>query len=60
MKPQQEAPTVEMMVRKQKLSLRERVTTTWPVLVIGVGLAASFVWTAALGWLVIHVIWSTL
>jgi hypothetical protein len=42
------------MLRDPKAPLMARLATSWPVFAVGLGLAASIAWTAALGWLVLH------
>jgi len=44
------------MPRDQAWLLRERFNKIWPALVIGLGLIATMVWVAVLGWLVLHAI----
>jgi hypothetical protein len=45
------------MPKHPRTSLRARISKNWPAFAVGLGLAATVAWTAALGWLVLHVAW---
>ena len=44
------------MLGNRKRTVSAWMRQTWPVLLVGLGLVASIVWTAALAWLLVKVI----
>jgi hypothetical protein len=48
-------PDVGIASSDRKAPLRPRFAILWPVLMVGVGFAATIAWTVTLGWFVLHI-----